>query len=98
MSKVAQMSVSFPKVKPEKKCDMKCTKNCPPILSQGCDDCCWCGDYYINPMCNFVGITGLVEEDQCMMFDERYGGCGDCIGCVRECQGMGYCPINSSYY
>lgn len=76
---------------------MKCMKNCPPKLSAGCDLCnTFCGDYYINPLCNYIGITGLLMDDQCIQFDERYGGCGECIGCARDCGPAGYCPWNGS--
>lgn len=75
----------------------KCMRNCAPKLSAGCDMCpCIAGDFFMAPMCNYIGITGMLMDDQCIQFDERYGGCGSCIGCDNECGAIGYCPWNGS--
>lgn len=73
--------------------EQKCMKNCCPILSKGCDLCSnCCGDYYINPICESVGITGLLNARPCLMYDEQWGGCGNCIGCQKDCDYAGFCP------
>lgn len=76
--------------------EQKCMKNCCPVLSKGCDLCSnCCGDYYMNPICQSVGITGLTVARPCLVYDEQWGGCGSCIGCKKDCGDAGFCP---SYY
>lgn len=73
--------------------EQKCMKNCCPVLSVGCDLCSnCCGDYYFNPICNSVGITGLLNARPCLVYDEQWGGCGKCIGCEKNCDYNGFCP------
>jgi hypothetical protein len=76
----------------KEKCEeKKCMKNCKPKFSAGCD-CCpgrnYCHDYgnqICNPLCNYIGITGNMCKEQCIVFDEEFGGCGTCIGCDDSC-------------
>lgn len=69
-----------------------CMKNCAPRLSAGCDLCACAGDYYFNPLCASVGITGMLTTAPCLVYDEQWGGCGNCIGCQKVCDGAGFCP------
>lgn len=73
-----------------------CMKNCCPKLSAGCDCGVSCRDFYFNPLCNFVGITGLLEENQCIVYDEQWGGCGTCIGCKDDCP-VDVCPFGNPF-
>jgi len=89
-----QVAAVFPKpqptvvVVPEK----ECMKGCCPVLSRGCDLCSnCCGDYYMNPMCESVGITGMLVARPCLVYDEQWGGCGECIGCKKDCDNN-FCP------
>lgn len=69
--------------------------DCGFKLSKGCELCnSSCCDYDINPLCNYVGITGLISNNQCMQYDERYGGNGRCIGCDNHCKKNDYCPFS----
>lgn len=73
--------------------EQKCMKNCCPVLSKGCDLCSnLCGDYYMNPICESVGITGMLHARPCLQYDENYGGAGTCIGCKKDCQYDTPCP------
>jgi len=72
-------------VKKESCCDKK---PCKPILSGGCDSCCY-GDSSLYPMCNYVGITGLNGpcDRPCLIWDEKYANpCAACIGCKQDCR------------
>lgn len=80
----------------EKEVEKKCLKNCCPKLSYGCDCGVSCKDYYLNPLCNFVGITGLLEKDQCIVYDELWGGCSTCIGCKDDCA-VDVCPLGNPF-
>lgn len=101
VNKGVKVTVTNPPQKPQTNVvvvERPCMENCCPKLSSGCDLCTrCCGDYYIEPMCNYVGITGLLYPDQCITFDERYGGCGECIGCDVDCPPVGYCPFYSTW-
>ena len=68
-------------------------KRCCPVLSRGCDLCSnMCGDYYMNPICNSVGITGMLNARPCIVYDEMWGGAGSCIGCQKDCGDANFCP------
>jgi len=95
-----QIAAVFPKQKP---CPQQPTvvivpeqqplKRCCPVLSRGCDLCSnFCGDYYINPICNSIGITGMLNARPCIVYDEMWGGAGNCIGCQKDCDDAGFCP------
>lgn len=79
-----------------------CRKNCCPVLSKGCDLCSnMCGDYYMNPICQSVGITGMLVARPCIQYDEEYMSTADCIGCKKDCGDAGFCPnygINRPFY
>jgi hypothetical protein len=95
----AEVMLKFPPVKPQQPQntvivvpEKPCRKNCCPILSSGCDISCCASEYYLGPLCNLPGITGLVHARPCLMYDEEYMGCGtSCIGCERVCQP--FCPF-----
>lgn len=97
MSSKTQVTAVFPAPKQQPSTvvvvqEQKCMKGCPPVLSKGCELCSnTCGDYYINPLCSSIGITGLLVEDTCMVYDEQWGGCGTCIGCKKDCGDTGFC-------
>lgn len=50
-------------------------------------------DFYLDPLCNFPGITGMIgDEAPCILFDGQLDK--ECVGCKRDgCGLMGYCPI-----
>lgn len=80
--------------------EQPCRKNCCPVLSRGCDLCSnFCGDYYMNPMCESIGITGMLYARPCIVYDEQWGGgsCTKCIGCEKDCGDAGFCPYNGLY-
>ena len=89
----AEVLVKIPKGKP---CKQECLKGCDPKLSFGCDCVVGCTDYYLDPLNCYVGITGLLTDHQCIVFDEMWGGCGQCIGCKDDCP-SNYCGINGFY-
>lgn len=92
--------IRFPKQQPPQTIvlEQPCLKGCPPKYSAGCDLGTSCGDFYLNPLCNYVGITG--GPGSCIVYDEQWGGCGTCIGCDQSCPPSGYCPWNGNlpYY
>lgn len=101
----AQVMLSFPKIQQQpqpvinenivivNEQKRKCMDNCCPVLSTGCDLCSTCcGDFYRGGLCNSIGFTGLLTRNSCLVYDEQYGGCGECIGCKRDCPQIGPCP------
>jgi hypothetical protein len=75
-----------------------CDKSCKPILSSGCD-LCYCPSLWeLNPLCNYIGISGLLDGPDCNVCLQFEGQCkGECVGCQRVCEGLGLCPFNSGY-
>lgn len=67
-------------------------KPCGVTLSSGCNTVCK-GDYMLNPMCQYPGITGLIgPEPGCILFDGQIGT--ECVGCKTDCATFpGGCPI-----
>lgn len=76
--------------------ERKCMKNCCPVLSTGCDiSSTCCGNFYLGGICNSVGFTGLLVKNTCIVYDENWGGCGECIGCKKDCPQVGPCPYTA---
>ncbi len=108
MPRQTQLSVSIPQKKEEvpqqqvvvvDKGRGPCMGDCCPKLSRGCDQCFGCqGDYFMNPLCAYPGITGLTVEKPCLVFDEQWGGCGPCIGCFHDCPPVGSCPYYGGFW
>lgn len=105
MENVAQMIVRLPprqeaqvkeKIVVVEKC---CDDSCLPILSSGCEVCYCPQQYGYSTMCNYVGITGLLEGPDskvCLEFEGQTRG--KCVGCQQVCDGpVGMCPFNSGY-
>lgn len=101
-SRVASVSVSLPKVEPEKVyVEVPCEcgpQSCPPRLSVGCNGCWAGGSFRYNTMCVYPGITGLIPgmEPSCIQFDEEWKTSAKCIGCDNAFEEPGYCPFTSS--
>lgn len=91
-----QVAAVFPAPKPQQTVvvvpEQKPFKNCCPVLSKGCDLFAGsCGDFYFNPICQSVGITGMLYARPCLVYDEQWGGAGECIGCKKDCDNN-ICP------
>lgn len=80
----------FPQQEESKCCDKK---GCPPILDAGCNTRYCPKDFELDPLCNYPGITGIVDgEAPCILYHGQVDN--ECIGCKKDCRHPGYCPIN----
>lgn len=69
-------------------------KKAKPVLDGGCNLAYCPKDFYLDPLCNYPGITGLIDPDEspCILYDGQLGF--DCVGAADDCKLMGYCPID----
>lgn len=90
MSKFDVVITSLPTKQQE---SMKCVNACEPVFDSAVS-VSGCRDAYYGPICSYPGITGWFGKNYCIKFNNNYGGCLPCIGCMKECGAITACPFN----